>query len=417
MVRAGTLVLSHGRRASCETRSVPYARAVDEIQAKVDEIERLLVGHTDRRDEAQILDLLAGASADELDGIFRFLDASRLLGDIDDRVLGPNHETRLIELLSRDRIEDLSVPVRADLICAFSRYRTSSGQERGIRDVLLATRGRALTELKNALDRGVDHRDLQHIVFSDIDDDSIRDDILSHLAREAASLPRSEVKVLSDIDDTFYCNWKDKRFPAKTVYPGVLQLYFELDRGPNATPGRLGDVAFVTARPKDRTGFVEAATHETLRALGLAECTVLAGSFLKLHGNEAIAERKLDNFRDYSQLFGEYDFVFLGDSGQGDASFGAAMHDVAPGRVSAVFIHDVVRTDAVARGEWAERGVVFFDTYIGAALAARELGLIEPEGPKRVADAAFAAFASIAFEDTERRDARRAELDADAARL
>ena len=65
-------------------------------------------------------------------------------------------------------------------------------------------------------------------------------------------------KVLSDVDDTLTCGYHypagcDQRFPRKTLYPGVLALYRELDLGAHGPDqwgdGRLGNLAFMSARP------------------------------------------------------------------------------------------------------------------------------------------------------------------------
>ncbi len=388
---------------------------MDEVTQQVRAIEALLEGHTDRRDEGEILDLLERSA--QLDALLSRLDFDRLIAAIDDRLAGPRNRTRLFALLTRERVAELSIVNRAELIAACSRGPTPQLQERAIFELLRATTGAELTRLKNLLDRGSDHRDLQHVVFRDIDDASLRAALLEHLEGEAANLPRTAVKVLSDIDDTFYANWKDKRFPAKTVYPGVRQLLRELDHGPHAQADEAGDVAFVTARPGDRPGVVERRTHASLRALGLEHATVLAGSFLHIHGSDAIAERKLENFKDYARLFGEYDFVFIGDSGQGDASFGAGMIAAEPERVRLVMIHDVVASDANTRAAWASKGVLFFDTYVGAAKLAFERGLIQREGVARVAAAAREDFAKIEFEDPAQRAARWAELEAELTTL
>lgn len=99
------------------------------------------------------------------------------------------------------------------------------------------------------------------------------DRLLLHFLAEA--VPSGELKVLSDIDDTFYANWIDRRYPEKTIYPGVRQFYAELDQVTEG--GRHGDLAFLTARPGDRAGLFEGATHESLRRLGIKETVVLAG--------------------------------------------------------------------------------------------------------------------------------------------
>lgn len=368
-------------------------------------IENLLEGHTDRADERAILALLEAAPAEVLVGVLDQLDLSRAIGDIDDRRVGPKHRTALVELLCRERVDELPVSVRAKLIAALSEGRTDSLDERGIRDLFLATKGAALTELKDRLDDGSDHHDLQHMIHCDIDDEETREAILAHIREEAT--PERRLRVLSDIDDTLYANWKDTRFPAKTVYPGVLTLYSELDRE--------GRVAFVTARPKDRTGLIEKVTHATLRALGVQKPIVLAGSFFNLHSDSSIAEKKLANFLEYEALFPESEFAFFGDSGQGDAEFGARMRDHTD-RVRSVFIHDVVASPAEVRSGWSGRGVCFFDTYIGAAHEAHATGLLDAGSIERVRAAAISDFDVIAFTDERMRGERRAELERDAAR-
>ncbi|XYH98475.1 hypothetical protein ACMHYB_01555 [Sorangium sp. So ce1128] len=125
----------------------------------------------------------------------------------------------------------------------------------------------------------------------------------------------------------------------------------------------------------------------------------------------------LENFLEYRRLYPEYGFVFVGDSGQGDIHFGQRMLELAPDAVEAVFIHDVVATPEHARLELAVGGVRLFDTYIGAALEALELGLLGPEGAARVAEAAIAAFTAVPFPSHEGREPRRLEVLRDLARL
>jgi len=381
----------------------------------LEEIRRRMAARTDRHDEWSILETLLGATAEELDFLARRLDLGALLGDMDDRWIGPQNRTALLELLTGDRLEHLGIRARAAVVAALQRGRTGAAAERSIRRVLLGTRGAALTALKNALDSGSDHRDLHQLVYDDIDSREVREEILAHFAAEAA--PCGEVKILSDIDDTFYANWKDRRYPAKTIYPGVLQLYAELDRGPGEQPGRPGDLTFVTARPGDRLGLIEGATRAALGERGVVAMSVLTGSFRRLLTNRAIAEKKLENFLEYRRLYPEYGFVFIGDSGQGDVHFGQRMRELAPEVVRGIFIHDVVATPDAARRELASGGVLLFDTYVGAAADALALGLIHPEGAARVAQAARSELAAITFPSPAHRDAREAEIARDIDRL
>ena len=403
-------IRSEPPEAACvaQVRAGCYAVGPMNVSERIARVESLLAGHTDRRDEATILDLLADPPDPELDATLAGLDLARLLDDVDDRILGPDNRARLVELLARQRIGALSLPVRAALVHALARGRTDRRQEQGICDVLLATRGDELRQLKRTIDTAGDHRHLLHIVYSDVDDPEIRGAILRHVRREADPLAHSGLVVLSDIDDTIYANFGDARVAKKTLYPGVLELYASIS---SEAP------VFVTARPADRPGVVEALTHASLQKRGIWPATVLAGDLLHIHSNAAIASRKLSNFQAYADLFGEYDFVFVGDSSQGDASFGAAMLEQDPDRVRAVLIHDVAQTPAAQREDWARRGVSFFDNYVGAARIACERGLVDADAWRRVADVAREGFVTIVFEDPAARERMRADLDRELARV
>jgi Phosphatidate phosphatase APP1, catalytic domain len=389
----------------------------DAARPDLERIQALQRGHTDRDDEAEILEILGRVDGPRLNWLLAQLDLYALRKDVDDRRWGPDNLTALLGLLTSERVAELTVASRARLIAALQRGHTPRQLEQAAMALLLATPGRALTELKRAVDAGTDHRDLQQLLYHDVDHEDLRAAALEHIARHAVST--GELKVLSDLDDTLYPNWKDSRWPGKQPYPGVRAFYQALDRARRLgdtldDEGLLGDLAFVTARPGDRPGLVEGATHRTLTALGL-EAVVLAGGFTSLHGNEAIARRKYLNFEQYMALFPEYRFVFVGDSGQGDAMFGARMRAEHPDMVPAVFIHDVVATPKAARADWRSQGVHFFDTYPGAATVAHELGLITDRGLNAVTQAALSEFAAFEFSDEAQARERRGEIDRDVA--
>ncbi|QSQ26577.1 DUF2183 domain-containing protein [Pyxidicoccus parkwayensis] len=383
---------------------------------KLETLRNLMAGHTDRDEERRILGLLTGASAAELNFLLSNVDLEALLEDVDDRIIGPDNRTALLELLCVRRASELSIPSRASLVTALQVGATLEDAERRIRDVFLGLHGRELTAFKNLLDAGGNHQDLEKLLFDDVDDPALREDILAHIRHEAEAAPSGENKVLSDIDDTFYANLKDRRYPSKTVYPGVIGFYAELDRGPGIMPGRDGDLTFVTARPNDALGVVEDMTLETLRERGVPPPAVLSGSFANLVGNSRIADKKFDNFTRYLRLFPEYGFVFVGDSGQGDVEFGERMLAAAPHSVHAVFIHDVVDTPEATRQGWREKRIFFFDTYVGAAVEAFHVGVISRDGVARIACAAQESMAGIAFDSPGQREARLFELERDLKR-
>ncbi|WP_235685506.1 phosphatase domain-containing protein [Corallococcus silvisoli] len=395
-----------------ENSRMDLSAATTKLQA----LRRDMNGHTDRTDERRILDLLEGATGEELNFLLANVDLVRLLSDLDDRLLGPDHRTALLELLCARRAAELSLPVRASLATALQKGATRAKAEARLRDLFLGLKGRELTAFKNLLDAGGDSHDLHHLVFDDVDDPAVREALLTHFQREAAASPSGENKVLSDIDDTFFRNWVDPRYPPKTVYPGVLAFYQELDRGPGIIPGRAGDLVFVSARPRDPLGLIENATLESLRERGVPLSVMLSGSFFHLVGNTRIAQKKFENFEQYARLFPEYGFVFVGDSGQGDVEFGARMRATHPQAVRAVFIHDVVATPRPVRDEWRARHLFFFDTYVGAAVEAFHAGVISRDGVDRIAAAASEALAAIAFPSPARRHEREAELAHDLAR-
>ncbi len=402
--------------------AAPAAPAVELEAARADlaRIRELMDDHTDRGEEAEILQLLGDADPARLDWLVRHLDVHDLVEDVDDRLIGPDNRTKLLRLLSKDRLDDLSVPARAAVIDGLQKHRTGGDEERALADVLLGTRGADLTALKRLVDAGGDHHDLQQLIHHDLDDDDTREAILEHIAAEAK--PTGELQVLSDIDDTLYASFKDDRFPGSEPYPGVRAFYAALDRSviragaPVQDGGRPGDLAFVTARPGDRPGVVEALTTGMLEDAGLGHAVVLAGGFTALIGNERIAARKYENFLQFKALYPEYRFVFIGDSGQGDAIFGARMRAENGDAVPAVFIHDVVATGSAERETWREKGVFFFDSYAGAAVEAHALGLLTAQGLHDVVAATVTELGGVAFDSAEKRAAREAELRRDVER-
>jgi hypothetical protein len=383
---------------------------------KLQLLRSLMTGHTDRREERRILDLLGETTSVELNYLLLNVNLDALIADVDDRVVGPDHRTELLESLCVKRARELGLPVRAALVAALQKGHTHDLAERMLRALFLGLSGRELTEFKNLLDGRGNSHDLQQLLFHDVDDALIRQDILTHIQREAELASSGENKVLSDIDDTFLANWKDTRYPSKTIYPGVLQFYRELDRGPGLVPGREGDLTFISARPQDPLGLIEDRTLATLREHGVSSAVMLSGAFTHLLGNARIAAMKLENFSRYVQLYPEYGFVFTGDSGQGDVVFGEQILASWPELVRAVFIHDVVATPEPARQSWRDKRIFFFDTYVGAAVEAFEVGVISRDGVARVVHAAREDLARVAFASEAQRAARMVELERDIQR-
>ena len=204
-----------------------------------------------------------------------------------------------------------------------------------------------------------------------------RDALLAHYAREAAvqaahALLRTKTararaerpwrKVLSDVDDTLTCGYHypagcDQRFPRKTLYPGVLALYRELDLGAHGPDqwgdGRLGNLAFMSARPHVYRDLSENFSYQKFKKLAMhrglhAMPTMLTGDlgsgaeFMLNNDFEPLAAKKFQNFLEFQALYPEFSFVFVCDNGQGDVRAAEMMIAACPDKVEAVYVHLVV---------------------------------------------------------------------------
>ena len=381
-----------------------------------DLIVALLRGHTDRREEAQVLDLLRQASAPTLDKVLRELDAAQLFRSIDDHLFGPQHRTALRDLLV-ERLGELSIEAQANLAYGLQAGHTDHADETAISAIFHARHGVELTHLKNQINARKDSHDLEGLIFNDIGNAGIRAEILDHIAEQAALVETGESKVLCDIDDTVVCALHDRRYPRGTIYPGILALLDALDRGPDDEPFSTGDLTFVTARPGDAFGLIENHTRATLRRAGVATHSVLTGNLSALFTHDLMAGHKIANIDHYRQLFPEYRKLFIGDSGQGDIRVGELLLERFGPVVDIVVIHDVVATPAEERERLAAQGIHLVDTYVGAARLMHDRGLIHRTGLDKVVAESYAALDSIDWSSDEQQAAVRALLDRDAAGL
>ena len=349
-----------------------------------------------------------------LDVVLRALNHRALVRNLHNRWRGAKYRSDLIQMLTVDRIHDLSLETRAEIIRGLQKGSTRRSLQIGIRNIILASTGEELRHLRNTINTSDTHRDLSRLIFVDVDDVGLRTEILDHIA--AHQSPTDELKVLSDIDDTVFARLHDRRYPGKTRYPGVLTFFNVLDHAPDGD-GEEGDLTFVTARPGLVTGLIAMWTRRTLRNAGIRQHTILTGGLFALRSHAHMAKRKLRNIRRYHQLFPEYGLVFVGDSGQGDVQVGREMVQELGDVVRGVFIHDIRQQDLQHNDVTEKDGISYFDTYIAAAAAAWERGLLSAGQALKVGDAAIADLEKLIAIPPKMREDRLAEHQADFATL
>jgi diacylglycerol kinase family enzyme len=348
--------------------------------ARARRITNLMRGWVRRGAEARIVAELRDVPPDELDHVLSELDLPALVRTVDDRRFGPDHRSALLHLLVHERRSVLTVPRLAALATALHRGPTPRTHELAIRDLVLSLRGEDLGVFKGLVNSTGSYHDLDHLVFDDISDETVRAQILDHIADEAAANPSEDLRILCDIDDTVRSMLHDRRYPRGAVYPGVVEFLRALDHGAASNPSSPGDLTFITARPSDPRGLVESYTRNGLSGIGLPPHSVMTGHILNLATKGRIAERKMANFDRSRRLFPESQVVFIGDNGQADVEVGRAMLDRDQAHVRAVFIHNVAQGGEQLRDSLAAEGIWLFDTYAEAAAWAYGLGLISDEG-------------------------------------
>lgn len=296
------------------------------------------------------------------------------------------------------------VPVAAQAVWQLQRGWTSLRDQGEIARILCAFTGRDLLELKSTLCSRPDKHDLEELVFRDVGNRRLRERILAHIDEQARLTPVPDVKVLCDVDDTVTSSLHDDRFPSGTVYPGVLSLLEAIDLGTARRPSTIGDLTFLSARPRDAWGLIENQSMATLRRAGVKRSSMLTGTFWGLRSHRGMARGKLDNLRRYRRLFPEYGLVFFGDSGQGDLEVAQTMLTEHPDCVHGVFIHDVTGMSADDRESLGRDGIHVFDSYIGAAGHARDLELIDARALQAVGEQAWQALTSVPFTSDDQRE-------------
>jgi len=352
------------------------------------------------------------------------------------------------ELIIRGLKDNLfDITSKAILLDALQKIGFLLEDEReAVRALIVSCSGRDLTILKTLVDGGGDYFNLYKLVYSDIRPGVLRDEIVDHMQAQSWAVRRDNggsvgIKVLSDVDDTLYSSGGkfpagcDKLYPPHTLYPGCLRLYRALDHdfSPD-TPSC--NLVFLSARPHVYKDVAEDKTYHMFHNLTASGhmhslptllpgklvsglCGLLCGKWLGPRAWRKIGEDKFMTYLNFRKLYSEYDFVFLGDDGQGDLLAGqlmlrhegsllqreasekggllAGIVDDKP-RLRAVLIHKVLRDRQPLASEFSDSNdevlLLFHKSYVGAAADLHKLDpkLVSAVDVEEVAIAAIREF-------------------------
>ena len=278
----------------------------------------------------------------------------------------------------------------------------------------------------------------------------------SHRSKSEALLPRRPpyIQVISDVDDTLKSSGGvnvggialggiDVQYARGESYPGVQEFMLQVSLGPTFTKQPTSKTPtqqrqFITAA---KPAILTARADEFKLALELKQDNPLAVAFRQagervgiadwglgpvLYGSVAewiIQVRKgLRKFNNFERLLAQdpsgqlLQYIFVGDVGELDQEAGETMLREYPEVVLAVFLHVVsgepggavpVPPPKLING----RPLVFFRTYVGAALAAVQLKLCSLDGLECVIEAA-----QLKLKDTPRSSDKWTDLERDIKR-
>lgn len=341
------------------------------VAGAVAEIEAILSKSTMAKEEAMILGILRPLEPIALAAVLSKLDLERLLSALDDRRWGPKSRKEFLRL-AEPGIPHLCLDTKARLIRSLARGAEDRAVESIIVKLLLAETGERLTELKLLIDCSRDGRDLLHILTNFLVSADLRLDLVKHF-QSAVSEEERILRVVSDIDDTLYSSLNDIRYPKGTIYPGVLELLAELSDTPPV---------FLTARPELVSSLFERVTHKQLSSFGIERCTVLSGSLPGLLGHRRMAEQKARTLTSYRELYPEFRFLFIGDSGQGDMALAQNLVARSPRLIEHAFIHKLGEHQPGSKSR--HKRIYTFENYAVAATQMGTLGYLSEPQVKRI---------------------------------
>jgi hypothetical protein len=305
--------------------------------------------------EKQIISIFSDTTTDELNLLVSNIELALFFYKVKDHNMARQFSrSKLLNLLSETRISELNVSSKVMLLDGLQKLKLSAHpmSEEYVKNIIMSTQGDELSALKSLTDSKGDVNSMHKLIYEDIRNVNIRKTILDHIKKwgniQATYKTMGAIninkkrnqfawrKVLSDVDDTLMCSGGsypagvDKSYPKKSIYPGIIAFYRELDIGTTGSKiWQKGNLVFLSARPHLYKDVSEATSYKKFKMLQEkhnlhTSPTLLAGAvdsgtiFIAKNTMEPLAQTKCRKFKEYLLLYPEYDCVFIGDNGQGD---------------------------------------------------------------------------------------------------
>ena len=216
-----------------------------------------------------------------------------------------------------------------------------------------------------------------------------------------------DLVILSDVDDTVLVTHAGKILSmlattllgnalTRQLFPGVVELYRHLRRGPRPDAGHLNPLAYVTSSPYNLHGLL----HHVFELNGLP-----SGPFFMTDWGldedkwlkRSHRDHKLDAIRQIFSWYPDKPTIFLGDTSQHDVPIYIEAALAHPDRVAMILIHQVSKEkrlallrEEAARLEGHPTEIHFFDNFATAAGILADAGWISESQREEVAMAALA---------------------------
>jgi hypothetical protein len=138
--------------------------------------------------EQKIISIFDECTTEDLNTALPLLELSLIFYKVKDhRFARLYNRTKILRLLCETRVRELRIQSRAILLDALMRMKLSANQysEQFVRNIICGTFRNDLTELKCLMDSKLDINSMHKLVYEDIRDHNIRQQIITHIKKQA----------------------------------------------------------------------------------------------------------------------------------------------------------------------------------------------------------------------------------------